>query len=813
MKKQSFTIAIILVMSMMLAVCHAFAPGTTSRSAWAVVADVITPTITVLEPSSVFNDLDTAIVITGTGFTAELSGTQILSSTVAFLGNTALMNVTWVNSATLTATVPWGMDPGAYPLTVTNPDGGTGHLSDAFTVKQGIGQWNNGDLYGGAGNQVLLKPGDPTTLYVLAYYGGGLFRSRDAGEHWSYIYGDVGGNTTFVIDPLHPSWLYSNDANTTYHPFYRSQDEGDTWMKWIDHWPDGRSFDRGRVYPSRHDPQVIFLSSSARSGYPAIGALGLCKSTDGGASWHTVADMEGVPVTDVAFHPTEPLQMMLGTQAGKVFHSSDGGETWSEVTKPPLATDIGTITYNPYRPSEVWVSNGGMYGGEVAGLYKSTAPVFTTWQDVTATVFGNTTMWCIKFTSADSVYTIKQYSTDGGVTWNGFGPLNAFGEISFEPDDFQVGYIGDGTYGVQKTLDGGQTWQVKNQGFTGMIAHQIGASRFDPKRVFATFEWPGFYRSNDGANTWRYFPIENSFNVRWVREDPLDPQRLYVAADSGFYVSTNNGENWEARGWNVPPASKTGSVNAFVLDPYQTGHMLVGFQVGSDPYNTKFYGRLYSSNNYGETWEPISFMPGEEQTMMDIQFHSVIPGLVYLSTAGSGLYRSTDSGSTWERIDDSNLYWMQWLNNITIATHPQPILLVGAGSDPYRSWDGGATWLDGQAPYANGYSTYIFLNGDSTRLYAGNRIGLFLSSNAGTSWTHAAGTLGRLQITALGYGVGDNYTILYAATAGGDPGATSNLVAGPSQGTYALENHLVEAGIYRYVQHIRQAFLPLIMKP
>ena len=71
------------------------------------------------------NDIDTSVTITGADFAA--------TPTVS-LGSTPLTNVTLVDSTTLTATVPWGMDPGTYDLTVTNPDGGSGSLPGAFTV-------------------------------------------------------------------------------------------------------------------------------------------------------------------------------------------------------------------------------------------------------------------------------------------------------------------------------------------------------------------------------------------------------------------------------------------------------------------------------------------------------------------------------------------------------------------------------------------------------------------------------------------------------------------------------------------------------
>ena len=103
-------------------------------------ASLDAPTVTAVDPASAPNDLDPPIVITGTGFTAGMTVT---------LGNTQLPDAGWVSSTTLTATVPWGLDPGVYTLTVTNPNGQSGSLTNAFTVMQGIGVWTSGGPYGG----------------------------------------------------------------------------------------------------------------------------------------------------------------------------------------------------------------------------------------------------------------------------------------------------------------------------------------------------------------------------------------------------------------------------------------------------------------------------------------------------------------------------------------------------------------------------------------------------------------------------------------------------------------------------------------
>jgi hypothetical protein len=215
---------------------------------------------------------------------------------------------------------------------------------------------------------------------------------------------------------------------------------------------------------------------------------------------------------------------------------------------------------------------------------------------------------------------------------------------------------------------------------------------------------------------------------------------------------------------------------------------------------------LYSSNDYGANWQPVDVAP-DLAGIRDIVFHPDTPGLVYLSTGGTGFYRSTDGGSTWDRIDDLQKPDMLKASHLTIATHPRHILFVG-GNNAYRSLDGGETWGLAHCPPTGGVFDYMFLDGDSTRLYAATWFGLFYSSNAGTSWQRAAGVLGRVHVTALDYAVGNNFTILYAATSGGDTVVTNGMAADTPRESTGTDGSLVEAGIYRYVQHQNIPGLP-----
>jgi hypothetical protein len=156
----------------------------------------ITPIVTLVDPSSAPNDLDTLIAITGTDF---------VSVPAVYLGDTSLSDVEWVTSTVLRATVPWGMDPGVYTLTVSNPGGESDDLPNAFTVTQGIGMWNATQIYGGKVGQVVINPITPTTVYAVAHEVG-IFRSRNAGETWSLVYASDAHD--LAVDPITQTTIY-----------------------------------------------------------------------------------------------------------------------------------------------------------------------------------------------------------------------------------------------------------------------------------------------------------------------------------------------------------------------------------------------------------------------------------------------------------------------------------------------------------------------------------------------------------------------------------------------------------------------------
>ena len=767
---------------------------------WAAPADRVNPAVTGITPAFAPNDIDVAVTISGTGFAAAMSGTVVVKSPTASLGSTALTNVTFVNSTTLTGTVPWGLNPGVYPLTVVNPDGGAGSLAGAFTVTPGIGTWNGGNLFGGDVHQLLMKPGDHNTLYAPAYGLDGLFRSTDAGESWQYTGAGFSlGNYQLAVDPQHPTWLwaYANGG------VERSMDEGDTWATVLATWPDGRQFAHARVYPSPYDPQVLFASSYLEpldAGF-AGGAQGLIESTNGGTSWTIVPGLQGINVVDVAFDlndPSDPThsQMVLVTKEAGVYHSGDGGASWSQVAnlQSQGLSSLGfneQLAYNPYSAGEVWIVSNGPNK-----VFKSSDATLSSWQDKTPLYIGGAT---ITFTGPLSVYIPWFHSTNGGTDWPPAGiPVTGIGTLLFDPTNSEIAYVGDRTYGVQKSTDGGQNWTPANRGLAGMTCSSLDISRSDPLRVFATFgNSSGVYRSLDGAGTWGYKEVPGQFPIMdVVRADPTDPDRVYAASQDSVYVSTNRGDTWDNLGFVTNGPAPPGGIWAMEPDPFKAGHLLAARNTG-DLVTT---GYLYKSDDAGVSWQAVTMPQPRVSMITDIAFDPETPGLVYITTGawgsgtnGTGVYRSTDSGASWTRIDDQKQE-MSSAYTVSVATHPQHMLFVSTMQGDYRSTDGGATWRKTQG----GPGNYLFAGGDSTRLYAGSD-GLSLSSDGGDTWTKAAGAFGQLQITALACAVSNGQSIIYAATNGGQVAAGGGpAVRTPGVPRAAASRH-VDAGIYRYV--------------
>ena len=768
-------------------------------------------TVTAVDPAVAPNDLDTPIVITGTVFTTVPTVT---------LGSTVLEDVGWVSGERLTASVPWGLDLGVYTLTVTNPDSESGRLPGAFTVTQGIGVWNAGEQYGGNINQVVVNPMTPTTVYA-ASVDVGLFRSRDGGESWSFVYAP--GARRVAMDPITPTTIYWSSNGS----FYRSDDEGDTW---IPLGPEEGQSAWQAAYPHPTEPDTVYFSSqSSEHG-------GLLKSTDRGQTWVTMTN--GLTDTGdiLAFHPTDPMTMALATSNGHVFHSTDGGEMWAYSSTP--VDYPSSLAFNPWKDNELWISAGCFSGDD--SVFKNTTVSYTEWISMALHPMTDIDFappgWGSALSStvfAAGCFNEAYKTTDSGDTWENFGPLdNAGNSIALHPTDPNTIYSASQWYGVFKTTNGGDTWQVVQEGLTAVVPRQLASVPGQPDVVYALTDRPeGIYKSTDGGRNWKFIPVtldDDRMAIRFssLAVDPFTQTRVYASLSGTFaariHVSEDGGETWP-RSVAITATEQYSDCSGLGLDvllahPTQRGLLLAGVNYNYQDWGF-FYnlGTIYRSTDHGEHWTRMS-VTQEISGVNDIAFDTLTPTIVYAVTGGayekegSGIFRSTDSGQRWARVGAGEPA-MDCVRHLAVERDSDHRVFAWTCSDGlYVSHNQGITWTRAvfNWPAGGWVDDMISTDDDPSVLYAATGSGLFRTENGGeTWWTQAAGALGQVPIHSLATVTAADRVILYAGTAGGyvESGAAQALDLANNDGT------LVNAGVYRFTtRRIWQMYLPRVLR-
>lgn len=775
-------------------------------------------TVTDVDPTAASNDIGTPIVIQGTGFTAALSGTVVITAPIVYLDDDPLPDVIWGNTTTLSATVPWGMEPGVYTLTVVNPGEGAGSQPNAFTVTQGLGVFTTDGPYGGDVVGIEKKPGTPTTVYALAS-GVGLFVSEDAGGWWELIY-SVDWMTDLAFDAQDPDVMYLGTWRS--RQFARSLNGGQTWETIPQV---GFPASGNRSHPATHptDAGKVFMGVGDPGGELLPGEGGVFRSDDYGMTWITKTNgMTDTDVQPIAIHPNDPDKMLAGTWDGNLYVSTDGGENWS--LNAHLDGHVGGVYFNPYQPLEAWAS--APTPNHDSCLYKSSD--LTTWTPVIVDAsLTRGERWNLTFLT-DTIWasgSVAYTSTNGGVSWtevpNLYHGANVVAVTPENPQEIYVGYY----EGVDKSEDGGQTWQQINEGLAGIVPRAIAVPRTEADSVYVK-TGQGLFRSFNGGHAWQYLEHGGGGGWGdWLVVDAYTPTRVYLGGDIQcvdafcIEISADAGETWHIVTATLPVTYAGWESAAYALAPHPQipGRILAGnwmWRSDSAPWMEDTLAVVYASDDYGQSWtylgptQPVS-------PIMDIAYDAVNPSLVYMATAGSGQWKSTDGGTTWRALPFTRA------GEIADEIAPHPTIsghLILSTSDHnngvglYSSQDAGETWtfltdrVSSPLVYAPALPPILYGNGAVPQNF-----GLVRSTDNGQTWELIEGAP---IPTSLATATDGERVILYIGSAG------SLASQADMQQTVMLSNAALEqssilgGGVYRMTTRLPNhwVYLPLMLR-
>jgi photosystem II stability/assembly factor-like uncharacterized protein len=272
--------------------------------------------------------------------------------------------------------------------------------------------------------------------------------------------------------------------------------------------------------------------------------------------------------------------------------------------------------------------------------------------------------------------------------------------------------------------------------------------------------------TRDAMTEWRSIGPDNvGGRVLSLAVDPGNPSVLWCgAASGGLWRSTTAGEG--AAAWTrIETGFPSLSVSAIVIDPNDTQVMYIGTgemsrylrpQVGTPGARSSYGLGILKSVDGGVTWQEtgLTWTFDVSRAVLALKMDPTDSNVLWAATS-EGLYKTTDAGTNWTLSHAS----LMAMDVVVDPYNPQKVWVshgqLNSTPDPgiYRTTDGGASWtqLGGGLPTANFGRTPLALHVDSPVspriLYAGvsdassrQIIGLFKSTNEGTTWTNVNST-------------------------------------------------------------------------
>jgi photosystem II stability/assembly factor-like uncharacterized protein len=189
---------------------------------------------------------------------------------------------------------------------------------------------------------IAIHPEDPEVMYC-SIEEGGVIQSVDAGERWRYV--SKGEAETFrpvsrvtgVYQDCHVVKLSQQDPDrlfvTTGDGLYRSDDCGANWLRLDRGYRMKKYF--GAVVLHPHDPNIVYATASMAPPSGAKNESSIYKSTDGGTSFTEIATairpLYIVGWNALAMDPLAAESLYVGAADGKLYNSTDGGESWQKL--------------------------------------------------------------------------------------------------------------------------------------------------------------------------------------------------------------------------------------------------------------------------------------------------------------------------------------------------------------------------------------------------------------------------------------------------------------------------------------------------
>ncbi|MDM8544460.1 choice-of-anchor D domain-containing protein [Desulfococcaceae bacterium HSG9] len=278
----------------------------------------------------------------------------------------------------------------------------------------------------------------------------------------------------------------------------------------------------------------------------------------------------GGRIRSCVIHPTNPDIMWVGSIAGGIWKTANGGATWTQVDDFMANLAVCAMVMDPTDSDIMYAGTGeGFYNDDAirgAGVFKSTDGGVT-WNHLASTA-GSDWYWVnrLAINSDASVLLAATRSgiyrsVDDGSTWTQVYSLEVL-DVKFDPNDNNKAIAGNSSGWYHYSTDSGQTW-TNTLGFIATGRVELAYAPSDSAIVYASVEqlFGTLHKSTDGGVSYsmvntgsNYLGDQGSYdNIIWV--DPTDANTVIVGGID-LWRSTDGGVSLtKISAWQDSPLS------------------------------------------------------------------------------------------------------------------------------------------------------------------------------------------------------------------------------------------------------------------
>ncbi|HET7038521.1 MAG TPA: glycosyl hydrolase [Gemmatimonadales bacterium] len=651
-----------------------------------------------------------------------------------------------------------------------------------------------GPFRGGRSTAVAGHADQPLTYY-LGTTGGGVFKTTDGGLTWAPVTDSTrmaGSIGAIAVAPSDPNVVYVGTGESPPrgnvspgNGVYRSTDGGRSWR--AAGLAEAGQIGAIMVHPD--DPDHVYVAALGHIFGPND-QRGVYRSTDGGATWRRVLFRDAnTGAVDLVMDPANPRVLYAalwqarrypwtfesGGPGSGLFKSTDGGDTWTELTRNEGLPDSGVVgkigvAVSPARPDRVWAivehEEGGVFRSDDGGR---------TWQRLNDERRLRQRAWYYTHIHADpkdaeTVYVLNTgfyRSVDGGRTYTTIAvPHGDNHALWIAPND-PMRMINGNDGGANVSVNGGASWTRQDNQPTAQMYHAHVTSHFPyyvcgGQQDNSTICVPS--RTTGGSIPTSSYYVVGGCESGFVATRPDQPDVSFAGCYGG-QLDRHDRRTGQERSVAVWPDNPMGWGAADLKHRFQWTYPI--YVSPHDPdvlYVTSQF--VHRSTNEGQSWETISpDLTRNDKTRQgasggpitrdntSVEYYGTVftlalsPRDANVLWAGSDdgrVHVTRDAGASWTDVTPRDLPEWALISMIDASPHDPGTAYLAATRYKlddfapyiYRTADYGRTWRR----LVNGIPAGHFIRvvrQDPERanlLYAGGEFGAYVSFDDGAHW-------------------------------------------------------------------------------